>query len=66
MGLKMNNFNNMGVHQFLGVRGVTQKEFIGVNCLKRGIEQFAWGLVKKREEGVFEGGRVDTAMHTMT
>ena len=56
----------MGVHQFLGVRGVSQKEFIAVNCLKRGRGQFAWGLVKKREEGVFDWGRVDTAMHTVT
>ena len=41
MGLKMKNFNNMGVHQFLGVRGVTQKQYTGVNCLKRELGQFA-------------------------
>ena len=56
----------MGVHQFLGVRGVSQKEFIEVNCLKRGLGQFACGLVEKREEGVFDWGRADTAMHTVT
>ena len=48
----MKNFNKMGVHQFLWVRG-SQENNIGGNCLKRGLEQFAGGLAKKREEGVF-------------
>ena len=38
-----------------------------MGIIKRGLGQFAGGLAKKREEGVFfGGGRVDTPMHTMT
>ena len=35
MGLKMKNFNIMGVHQFLG-EGDHKKTIYGMNCLKRG------------------------------
>ena len=65
----MKNFNNTGIHHFFKVQGVTQKQYIGGNSLKRWFGQFAGVLAKKRDEGVFEegvGGRVDTAMHTMT
>ena len=66
MGLKMKNFNIMGVHQFLG-EGGHKKGICRGNCLKRGLGQFPGGLAKKREEDVFEEeGRVDTPMHTMT
>ena len=66
MGLKMKNVNIMGVHQFL-VEGGHKKIIYMGNCLKRGLGQFARGLAKNREEGVFEGGMGgDTSMHTMT
>ena len=61
MRLKIKNFNIIGVHQFLG-EGLA-KEYIYIkrrNCLKRGLGQYAVDLAKKREVGVFEGGRVDT------
>ena len=55
MGLKMKNFNIMGVHrkiQFLGE--VTEIQCRGGNCLKRGHGQFAGlrgDLAKKRKRG---------------
>ena len=55
MGLKMKNFNIVGVYQSLG-EGGHKKQYIGGNCLKRGLGQFAGGLSKKRGEDVFEGG----------
>ena len=60
----------MRFHQFLG-EGSHKKVYIYIyiyrgNCLKRGLGQFAGGLKKKREEGVFEGRGVDTPMYTMT
>ena len=65
----MKNFNIVGVYQSLG-EGGHKKQYIGGNCLKRGLGQFPGGLSKKRGEGVFEagggGGVVDTPMHTMT
>ena len=49
--------------------GSRKKQYIGKNCLKGGLRQFVdlkGDLVKSRwEEGVFEGGEVDTSMHTM-
>ena len=54
MGLKMKNFNNMGVHQFLGEGDHQKKTIYRRNCLKRGLGQYAVGLAKKREETVFE------------
>ena len=59
----MKTFNIMGVHQFVGVGGHKKAIYRG-NCLKRGLRQFAGGLAKKRDQGVFVGG--DTPMHTMT
>ena len=56
MGLKTKNVNIMGVHQFLVEGGHKEIIYVG-NCLKRGLGQFAGGLVKNREV-VFEG--VDT------
>ena len=53
MGLKIKNFNIMGVHQFL-VEGSHKKQYIG-ELPKIGLGRFAWGLAKKRED-VFEGG----------
>ena len=54
MGLKMKNFNIMRVHQVLG-EGSHKKTIYRGNYLKGGLGQFAGGLGKKREEGVFEG-----------
>ena len=46
----------MGVHQFLE-EGVHKKTIHMENCQKNGaLGQFAGGLLKNREEGVFEGG----------
>ena len=59
MGSKMKKFNVMGVHQFLGEEG-SQKTIYRGNWLKRRLRQFAGDLVKKREEGVFEGGKALT------
>ena len=56
MGLKMKKVNIMEVHQFLVEGGHKEIIYMG-NCLKRGLAQFAGGLVKNREV-VFEG--VDT------
>ena len=56
MGLKIKNVNILGVHQFLG-EGRHKKTIHMENCQKnRGLGQFAGGLLKNREEGVFEGG----------
>ena len=52
----------MGVHQFL-VEGDHKEIMYMGNCMKRGLEKFAGGLVKIRE-GVFEG--VDILIHTVT
>ena len=64
MGLKMKNVNIMGVHQLLEEGGHKKTIYMG-NCLKRGawticrgLEQFAGGLAKNREKGVFEGGLI--------
>ena len=57
MELKMKNFNIMGVHLYLGEVGHKTTIF-RVNCLKRGLGQFAGGLAEKREESVFEGGEL--------
>ena len=57
MGLKMKNVNIMWVHQFLG-EGVQKKAIYMGNCLKRRLGQFARGLAKNREEGVFDGGLI--------
>ena len=50
----MKDFNIMEVHLFLR-EGGHKKTICRGNCLKRGLGQFAGGLVKKREEGFFEG-----------
>ena len=63
-GLKMKNVNIMGVHQFLA-EGAHKKNNIYGELPKKGLGQFAEGLVKNREEGVHEW-RSDTLMHTMT
>ena len=56
----MKNFNNIVVHQFLG-EGGRKKTTYRVNCLKRrDLGKFVGRLAKKREEGVFEGQKVDT------
>ena len=54
MGLKMKNVNIMGVHQLLGEGDHKKTKYMG-NCQKRGLGQFAGGLAKNKEEGVFEG-----------
>ena len=38
------------------MEGGHKKQYVGGNCLKRGLGQFAGGLATKRGEGVFEGG----------
>ena len=64
MGLKMKNFNIMGVHQLLG-EGITKKQYIGGIASKEDLDnlQGAW---KKRGGRVFlrERVRVDTPMPT--
>ena len=56
----MKNFNNMVVHQFLGEEGRKKTTYRG-NCLKRrDLGPFVGRLAKKREEGVFEGEKVNT------
>ena len=57
MGLRMKNFNTMGVHcktQFLGEGRLQKKQYIEGNCLKRG----AWTVCRFKEGlgGVFFGG----------
>ena len=59
----MKNVNIMGVHQFL-VEGGHKKIIYMGNCLKRGLGQFAGGLVKNRE-GVFEGGLIPQCALTL-
>ena len=59
----MKNVDIMGVHQYLGEGDHRKTIYIG-GCLRRGLGQFAEGLVKNRE-GVFEGG-VNTSMHDVT
>ena len=51
MGLKMKNYNILGVHHFLGEGGHKKTMYRG-NLLG----QFAGDLAKKREEGVFDEG----------
>ena len=51
MGLNLKNVNIMGLHQVLVEGGHKEIIYMG-NCLKRGLVQFAGGLVKNRE-GVF-------------
>ena len=47
-GLKMKNFNIMGVHQFLG-EGESKKTIYMGNCLKRGLGnlQKAWQKIRR-------------------
>ena len=62
MGLRMKNFNTMGVHcktQFLGEGRLQKNQYIEGNCLKRGawtVCRFKEGLAKKRGVGFFRGG----------
>ena len=71
MGSKMKNFNIMGVYQSLG-EGGHKKQYIGGNCLKRGLGQFAGGLSKKGERMFLKGGGYPNAhydfvlVHTKT
>ena len=57
MGLRMKNFNTMGVHcktQFLGEGRLQKNQYIEGNCLKRGawtVCRFKEGLAKKRGVG---------------
>ena len=62
----MNNFNIMGVHQFLGDGG--HNNIKGELPRKGSLDNLQEAWLKEREEGVFEGrgGGVDTSMHTMT
>ena len=54
----MKNVNIFGVHQFSEGVG-SQKTIYMWNCLKGGgLGQFAGGLAKNREEGVFERGLI--------
>ena len=55
MGLKMKNVNTMVTHQYSGEVG-HQKQLYIRNYLKRGLGQFAGGLAKNRESGVFFWG----------
>ena len=56
----MKKFNNMVVHQFLGEGGCKKTTCRG-NCRKRrDLGKFVGRLAKKKEEGVFEGKKVDT------
>ena len=72
MGLRMKNFNIMGVHwkiQFLsGGGGVTKNQYIYIGFAWEGgawtVCRFKGGSCWKRGGGVFEG-RVDTPMHTI-
>ena len=64
MGLKINNFNIKGVHQFSGEGGHKKTIYIG-NCLKRRAWTICKVLGKKVGGACFEGG-VHTAMHPMT
>ena len=66
MGLKMKNVNIMGVYQFLGEEGGSQKTIYMANCLKRGAWTIYRGLGKNREEGVFERGVGERLIHRWT
>ena len=67
MGLKMKNVNILGVHQFLVEEGrVTKNNIYGELPKKGSLDNFQGPWQKNREDGVFEGGWVDTLMHTMT
>ena len=58
MGSKMKNFNIMGGHwKIWFLRGVAKHQYIGGNCIKGGLGQFAdlRGGPQGRG-GVFEGG----------
>ena len=62
----MKNVNIMGVHQFLGEGVTKKKDNIYMEPPKRGLGQFAEGLVENKEEGTSEGGggAVDTSLHS--
>ena len=53
----MKKVNIMEANQFLGEEGLKKTIYKG-KCLKRGLGQFAGGLAKNREQGVFEGGLI--------
>ena len=55
MGLKMTNFNIMGVHQFLGEEG-HKKTIYGGNCIKREAWAICRALGKKEGGGCLWGG----------
>ena len=71
MGLKITNFNIMGVHckiQFLGGQ-VHKKAIYRGNCLKRGMPgQFEdlRGVCKKEGVVFLRGGVFNSLMHTMS
>ena len=58
MGLRMKNFNISGVHWKIQLSGGRRG---GIVCKFRG-KGGAW---QEKGSGVFEGGGVDTPMHTM-
>ena len=66
----MKNIDIMGIHQFLG-EGSHRKSNIYGELPKKWLGQFAEGLAKNREEGVYffggsGGWRIDIWIHTMT
>ena len=68
MGLRIKNFNIMEVPRKIWWGRVSRNQYIGENCLKRGALTVAdlTGTWQKRRTGYFwEGGRVDTPMHTI-
>ena len=67
VGLRMKNFNIMGVLWKFGGGGWVTKQCIGRNCLKSGawtVCRFKGTLGEKEGVCIFEG-EVDTPMHTM-
>ena len=62
MGLKMKNINIMGVHQFLGERGKSQKNDVKDEMPKKRVLNNLHG----RRVFLMEGGGEVTPMHTMT
>ena len=65
MGLRIKNFNILGVHWIIQLIGgeFTKNWYRGGGGGAWTVFRFKWGLGKKERGGVFEGG--DTPMHTM-
>ena len=64
MGLKMENVNVMGVHQFLGVGGHKKNNMYGKLLKKGGLDNLQ-GACQKIGRRMFLRG-FDTSMYTMT